>query len=112
MRNIEIQRLQANTDIREGFSGKVVHTDRSTIVFWNIDNGSHLPFHSHDHEQTMIVQEGVFHLVVDGHEEFLSAGTLRAIKSDAVHGGMAMTNCQIIEIFSPVREDFAPSLIV
>ena len=34
-----------------GFQGRFLHTDRVTVVHWEVQEGAQLPEHSHPHEQ-------------------------------------------------------------
>ena len=68
--------------------------------------GIDLPEHSHPHDQITNIIEGEFELTVDGVPEILSAGHYRVIPPDVVHSGRSITVCRIIDVFSPVREDY------
>jgi quercetin dioxygenase-like cupin family protein len=89
-----------------GFHGRVIHSDRMTFVYWLIDEGAPLPEHSHPHEQVAHVFEGEIELTVDGVTRTLGPGTVTAIPSNALHSGKAITQCRILDVFSPVREDY------
>lgn len=89
-----------------GFEVQFVHGDSMTLAYWNIDAGAKLPEHSHPHEQICNVIEGEFELVIDGKATTLRAGDVGVIPSHAVHSGTAVTDCRVIDAFSPVREDY------
>jgi quercetin dioxygenase-like cupin family protein len=89
-----------------GTEARFVHSDRMTLAFWRFDPEIDLPEHSHPHDQITTILEGEFVLTVDGVPETLVAGDYRVIPPDAVHSGRAVTECRIIDVFSPVREDF------
>ena len=88
------------------YSCKFIHTGTSTIAFWEINADSPIPEHSHIHEQIMHVLEGVFELTVDGQTEQLTAGAIVTIPSNIKHGGKAISNCKVIDVFMPEREDY------
>ncbi len=50
--------------------------------------------------------EGEFELTIDGQPEILTSGDYRVIPPDAVHSGRSITACRIIDVFSPVRDDY------
>ena len=50
--------------------------------------------------------EGTIELVVDGTSHVLSAGDVLVIEGGQVHGGTACTACKILDVFSPVREEY------
>lgn len=89
-----------------GYFGKFIHTGTSTVAFWEIKAGSPIPEHSHIHEQIMHVLEGEFELTVDGTPQLLTAGAVVTIPSGIVHKGHAVTDCKVIDIFMPEREDY------
>ncbi|MBS3650857.1 cupin domain-containing protein [Pseudaminobacter sp. 19-2017] len=93
-----------------GFHGKVLHTDSMSFVLWRIDAGASLPEHRHVHEQVIHMLDGTFEATVDGRTETLHAGMVSAIPSNALHSGRALTDCRILDAFSPVREDYRHGL--
>jgi quercetin dioxygenase-like cupin family protein len=96
----------AEREVFPGFHGRFVHGDTVTLVYWTIEIGRNLPSHSHPHEQVVNVLDGVFELVVDGEVHTLRAGDVFAIAGNRVHSGRAVTECRILDVFSPVREDY------
>ena len=99
----------AARELFQGFSGRIIHTERMTLIYWDIREGATLPAHSHPHEQVVNVFTGEFALTVDGVEQILKAGDVFAIAPGAVHLGKAITACYILDVFCPVREDYSPS---
>lgn len=93
-------------EIAPGFFARFVHTGHVTIAHWRIDEGAALPHHSHPHEQTANVIAGEFELTVDGVTHHLKPGMVFSIPGGASHSGRALTNCQLIEVFYPIREDY------
>ncbi len=89
-----------------GYTGKFIHTGTSTIAFWDITANSPIPEHSHIHEQVMHLVEGIFELTVDGQTEQLTAGAVVTIPSNIKHGGKAISNCKVIDVFMPEREEY------
>ena len=67
-----------------------------------------LPAHSHVHEQVAHTFEGYFEITVDGQTQILDPGSVFVIAPNAVHSGKALTDCRILDVFSPVREDYIP----
>ncbi len=50
--------------------------------------------------------EGEFELTIDGTPEPLTPGRVAVIPPDTPHSGRAVTACEILDVFSPVREDY------
>lgn len=89
-----------------GFNVRFIHSENMTLAYWKIKMGAQLPAHSHPHEQVTNVIEGKFELNVEGETRTLSTGLVAVIPSDMVHSEKALTECQIIDVFYPVRKDY------
>ena len=99
----------ADIDIKEiapGFFSKLIHTAGNTINFIDVKAGCSVPLHQHVHEQSSFVIEGKFEMTFDGVAKVLDSGSYAVIPSNVWHGGRAITDCKLIDIFSPVREDY------
>jgi quercetin dioxygenase-like cupin family protein len=98
-----------DVDIREifpGFRARLVHTDRASLSFVEIDAGASFPEHRHPHEQTVTMLEGELELVVAGRAHRLTPGQAFVIPPDVAHAGTAISNCRVLDVFAPVREDY------
>ena len=93
-------------EIAPGFFSKLIHTANNTINFIEVKAGNSVPDHAHVHEQCSFVIEGQFELTVNGVPQLLDAGLFAVIPSNVRHSGRAITDCRLIDIFSPVREDY------
>lgn len=93
-------------ELLPGIVGKLVHTDGLTLGYFNISKGAVLPAHSHIHEQVTNLLEGEFEMTVDGETQILRAGSIVTIPPNAEHSGVALTDCKVIDVFNPVREDY------
>jgi quercetin dioxygenase-like cupin family protein len=105
MATIDISKIEPKEIIR-GFKGKFIHTENTTLAFWEVEKGASIPLHSHIHEQTTQVIKGKFKLTVNGETKIYENGLVAVIPSNVLHGGVALTNCKIFDVFSPVREDY------
>lgn len=101
----DLATIQPKT-IVAGYDAKFVHTAGMTFSFLEVKAGASLPAHSHVHEQVSQILEGTFQLIVDGEKIVFGPGTLVVIPSNAVHEGLAITDCKIMDVFNPVREDY------
>ena len=52
------------------------------------------------------VIEGKLELNIDGNIRLLEYGTVAFIPGNVPHKAKALTNCKIIDVFYPVREDY------
>ena len=76
------------------------------MAFWEVEAGAVMPMHQHMHEQTSQVLEGEFELTVAGETKVLVPGFVAVIPPDVLHGGVAISDCKLLDIFSPVRQDY------
>jgi len=89
-----------------GYFGRFIHSRNMTMAFWEIKAGSPIPEHRHVHEQIMTVTDGLFELTVDGEKRMMKAGDVCIIPSNVLHSGRAISNCRVLDVFNPVREDY------
>ncbi len=93
-------------ELLPGFRVRFLHTKHMTLAFWNIDAGAELPEHSHPHEQVASIQAGEFELNIEGEMQVLKPGQIATIPGNKRHSGKALTDCEMLDIFSPVREEY------
>jgi quercetin dioxygenase-like cupin family protein len=102
---IDLESIESK-ELVPGFQARMVHTENMTLAYWDIDEGSLLPDHSHPHEQVANLIEGELELIVDGEAHQLTPGKVFVIPSNVPHSGKALTACKVIDVFYPVREDY------
>ena len=95
-----------NKEIFPGYTVRFIHSERMTLAYWTIREGAALPEHSHPHEQVCNVFEGRFQLTIDGETKVLEAGSVAVIPSESKHSAIALTDCRVMDVFQPVREDY------
>jgi quercetin dioxygenase-like cupin family protein len=99
----------ANIDVKEiapGFMSKLIHTAGNTFNFIEVRAGNAVPMHTHIHEQSSFVLDGQFEMTIAGETQMLSPGTFCIIPTMVSHGGKAITDCKLLDVFNPVREDY------
>jgi quercetin dioxygenase-like cupin family protein len=65
------------------------------------------PEHSHPHEQVSLVVKGRVRFFIEGEERIASPGDVLHFPPDCWHGATMMDEeVELIDIFSPIREDF------
>lgn len=90
----------------EGYTAQFIHTASATYSHVTVAAGAHLPLHQHIHEQVSYVISGEFELTVDGVAHRLVAGQVFVIPSNTPHSGLAITDCFLLDVFTPRREDY------
>ena len=86
--------------------GHYAHLDRLTIGEVELRAGSVLPMHHHPHEQITYVLNGRLEFTVGDKTATLEPGMIALIPGGVLHGGKALSVCRVIDVFSPVREDY------
>ena len=61
-------------EVMEGFTARFIHTDKTTLAYWQIAAGSVLPVHEHPHEQVSNILRGTFDLEINGETRTLNNG--------------------------------------
>ncbi len=97
---------QRPKEIVPGYNARFIHTNNMSFVYWDVKAGYTLPEHSHMHEQVAHVLEGTFNLVVDGVPHILEPGKVFVIPGHVKHYGTSITDCKLLDVFYPVREDY------
>ncbi len=90
----------------EGYHGKIMHGEKITVAHIRIKANSPLPEHAHPHEQVVNLIEGEFHLTVDGVEYRMLGGESFVIPSNVPHSAKSVTDCYIVDVFTPTRDDW------
>jgi quercetin dioxygenase-like cupin family protein len=96
----------APKELAAGLIGKYVHGSAITLGYVTIKAGSILPAHHHIHEQITFVIEGELELTVENDTFTLTEGTAHVIASAKVHSAIARKDCIVVDVFSPVRDDY------
>ena len=93
-------------EVIPGYHAVFIHMDHMTLAYWKIEAGAEMPEHSHPHEQVANLLEGEFEMTLEGEQMTLEPGTVAVIPSGTPHGGRAIKDCRILDVFHPVREDY------
>ncbi|MGE5518590.1 MAG: cupin domain-containing protein [Candidatus Dadabacteria bacterium] len=90
----------------EGITGHYAHGDKMTFGYVDIKKGSILPEHKHPQEQITYIIEGQLDMTIAGKYCPLTKGMFYVIPSDTLHSAFAVTDCVVLDAFSPAREDY------
>ena len=92
--------------IAEGVIMRVVTGATVTVAHVKLTAGAPVPEHSHYHEQVVNVIEGEMELTVEGKPYSLVPGKVMVLPPNTLHSAKAVTDCRVVDVFHPVREDF------
>ena len=102
---VEIESLLSK-EIVKGYHARTIHTGTMTLVYWTVEAGHSILVHSHMHEQIAHVLEGKFELTVDEETKILEPGIVAVIPPHVKHGGKAITDCKLLDVFNTERKDY------
>jgi quercetin dioxygenase-like cupin family protein len=95
--------------IAEGIERQLFWGDRIMVCRLRIAPHTVTPVHSHPHEQITMVERGRVRYTIEGHDRVLETGDLLHLPSGIEHGATMLDDeVVLIDIFSPLREDFLP----
>ena len=93
--------------IWDGAAARSVHGERLTLAVVELDPGSVVPEHSHDHEQLGIVLRGGVTFRVGDETRALTAGGTWCIPPDVPHEvHVGPEGAVVIDAFAPRRDDW------
>lgn len=84
------------------------YNDAILMAKVDFDAGAVGTVHAHPHSQVSYVVSGEFDVLVDGVETRLGPGDSFYIAPNLDHGAVCRKAGVLIDVFSPVREDFLP----
>ena len=93
--------------VGEGVKRKIMGYD-DTIMLVNVDftKGGIGPMHEHYHAQVTYVVSGEFKMTIGEETKILKGGDCFYIAPYVMHGALCLESGVLIDVFSPIREDF------
>jgi len=88
-----------------GVTARFIHSSSMTIAYWELDAGASMPEHTHPHEQIVNVLKGEVKYSVGDENQILDEESVLVIPPNIPHGGAAIVNCRLLDVFYPVRGD-------
>ena len=95
--------------VAEGIERQIFYGDRVMVCRLVIAAHTVTAVHSHPHEQITMVERGRVRYIIEGQERVLEQGDMLHLPSGIAHGATMLDDeVVLIDIFSPLREDFLP----
>ena len=97
-------------ELKPGLGRRLISTDRMMLAHVYFDEGTEVPFHSHENEQLTYILEGKLRLWLgeDSDEEVFDVGPgeVLHIPPHVLHRAEALEATLDVDIFSPPRADW------
>ncbi len=94
-------------EMSKGVKRKIMaYDDKLMMVKVEFEKGGIGSLHQHHHSQITHIQSGVFEVDIAGEKKLLRGGDAFYIPSNVMHGAVCMDAGVLIDVFSPMREDF------
>jgi len=102
----EIQWENAGPGIQRQVFG---YDDKIMLVKVKFEKGAVGSLHQHFHSQATYVESGVFELTIGEEKKILKKGDGYYVPPNVIHGCICIEPGLLIDVFSPLREDFLQS---
>lgn len=93
--------------VGEGVRRKIMaYAESLMVVKVEFEKGGVGTVHQHYHTQVTHVESGVFEVEIAGEKRVLKGGDAFLIPPNVLHGAVCLEAGTLIDVFSPMREDF------
>jgi quercetin dioxygenase-like cupin family protein len=93
--------------VGEGVRRQIMgYDDKIMLVNVEFDKGGVGPMHQHYHSQVTYVISGQFDLTIGEETKRMKGGDAFYIPPNVMHGAICVEKGVLIDVFSPIREDF------
>ncbi len=90
-----------------GIKRKVMsYNDDIMLVKVAFEQGGIGALHSHPHLQISYIASGAFEITIGDDKKILKEGDVYFVPSGILHGAVCLETGVLIDVFSPMREDF------
>lgn len=94
-------------DLGDGVQRQMLGFDaKAMMVKVKFESGAIGSVHQHPHTQVTFVESGSFLVTIDGNSALLKKGDGFRVPSNALHGVKCEEAGVLVDVFSPLREDF------
>ena len=96
-------------ELLPGISMKTLtHGDNTHLCEFRLKQGVIIPAHQHPQEQIGYLVHGSLRFFGDEGETFVETGCSWNFKGGVIHGVEALSDSVVVEVFSPLRQDYLP----
>jgi quercetin dioxygenase-like cupin family protein len=86
----------------------VAHGEKTLLTEFKLAKGAVVPPHQHPQEQTGYLVSGRLNFTIGDETMVAEAGDSWNIPGNVEHGAEALEDSVVVEVFSPIREDYLP----
>ena len=97
----------AEEHVTDLFSRRFFTGENITLAFLTLKKGCVVPQHHHESEQFSYCISGALQFRIGGEDLTLKAGEIVQIPPDVPHEAVALEDFTGIDVFSPIRKDWA-----
>jgi quercetin dioxygenase-like cupin family protein len=104
--------FQVETEIEWEAAGEKIqrqvygYDDKIMLVKAKFEKGGVGTLHSHPHSQVTYVESGVFEMQIGDEKKIIKKGDGYYVPPEVIHGCVCLEAGLLIDVFSPLREDF------
>ncbi len=94
-------------EILHGIYRKTLTYNKNVMLcYFNLIKGSQIPLHSHKEHQIGYVLNGKLKFITENGEFIAKEGDSYVFDSNEKHGAIILEDTDVIDVFSPAREDY------
>jgi len=94
-------------DLGNGISRQIFgYNETIMMVKVKFEKGAVGELHKHFHTQVSYVESGSFEMTIGGEKRIIKTGDGFYVHPDVMHGTICLEPGVLVDVFSPVREDF------
>ena len=92
--------------ITDKITRRIASGEQGMIVFWSMKAGAHAQAHKHPHEQIAWMLKGKMEFRLGSERRTCGPGDVVVIPGGVEHEAFFPEDTEVIDVFSPPREDF------
>ena len=93
----------------DGITRKTLTYNKDVLMaLFEMKAGSSIPLHNHIHSQIGYVVKGKVKFITENSSFIVKAGDSYVFNGDEKHGAEIIRDSEVIEVFSPCRDEYTP----
>ena len=92
--------------VTDRITRRIVTGEKEMVVFWRMKAGAHAAAHKHPNEQIFWMLKGKMEFRLGNEKKTCGPGDVGVIPAGVEHEAWFPEDTEVIDIFSPPREDF------